>query len=220
MKTTLPRIPHLPGSRRGHDDLTVAPAALRSFLELPVVVVEKMDGIGLTIASDDYGELDVAMKTDWRRALGGRVLRAARRWLRVHRRALAPLAADGQQIYAEWLLHRLVLPYDRLPAAIIFHSLADRSGRLLPRDQANRLFAKHDLAWIAPHFRGVIGRRPLSSLILRRSQLGRCRSEGIIVEATGPDGPCWAKWVAPHYRQPTGKDLAGVENAVLEVLHR
>ena len=215
MRTTMPRVPHLPGSRLGQDDLVAGVRLVRALLEEPVVVLEKLDGVALTIATEG-GQLDVAMKEDWRRALGGRVLRAARLWVRIHEDRLRPLVAGGAQLYAEWLLHELETSYDRLPAAVVFHSLRDPKGRLLGRDQANPVFAAHGLAFVEPHFRGVIGRRPLASLVPRRTQFGRGCAEGIIVELARRGRVRWAKWVAAHYRQPTGADLSGRENRVVE----
>lgn len=219
MKSTLPRIPHLPGSRRGNDDLEVKPAELPLFLESPVVVMEKLDGIGLTIADED-GFLNVAMKSDWKNALGGRVLRAARRWVRIHEDLLGPLVSGGNQIYGEWVLHRLVMSYDRLPAAVVFHGCRGSDGKILARVESNPLFQSRGLAVMEPHFRGVIGARSLEALVPKQSGLGRVKAEGIIVERMDSSGAQWAKWVAAHYRQPKGAELSGLLNRVHERTER
>jgi hypothetical protein len=213
MRSTIPRVPHLPGSRLGNDDLTVAEQDLPLFLHNEVVVVEKLDGVALTIGIE-LGELDVAMKTDWKGALAGRILRAARRWVRVHEDVLASLLDDGAQLYAEWLLHRLVTPYDHLPAAVIFHGKRTPDGRLVPRDEVNEALRRKNLAAVDPCFRGVIGDRPLGSLVPKRSRFGKQKAEGIIVETFDGHSARWAKWVAAHYQQPRGRDLRGEENIV------
>ncbi|MBI2374873.1 MAG: hypothetical protein HYV07_12825 [Deltaproteobacteria bacterium] len=213
---SLPRIPHLPGSRFGNDDLLVPPESLPDFLEKPVVVVEKLDGVGLTIALDLAGQVDVDMKRDWRNALDGRLLRSARRWVRVHEELLQPFVRDGAHLYAEWVLHRLVISYDRLPAAVVFHGIRDRKGRLSPRDESNPRLHQAGFAVVEPHFRGVIASMPIDSLVPKRSRFGRGRAEGVIVEGSGPKGGRWAKWVASHYRQPKGSEVTGEENRIVE----
>jgi hypothetical protein len=218
MKSTIPRVPHLPGSRLGNDDLVVPPEHLGFFLEAPVVVVEKLDGIALTIGDDGFGQLDVALKTDWKVALEGRIHRAARRWLRVHEDLLEPLLSSGTVIYAEWLLHRLATYYDRLPAAVIFHGIRGKDGLLLPRDEVNEKLSRLGFVVLKPHFRGRIGKKSLASLVPKRAHFGSEPAEGIIVERVGANGAKWAKWVAPHYRQPKGKEISGEENRILEAL--
>ncbi|MDP2344880.1 MAG: RNA ligase family protein [Deltaproteobacteria bacterium] len=216
MRSSIPRVPHLPGSRLGQSDLVVDDGDLPAFLGRPVVVTEKQDGVALTIAFDGAG-VDVAMKRDWSSALNGRILRAARRWVRVHERALLPFVVDGDVLYAEWLLHRLVTRYTALPSAVVFHTWRTTSGALVPRDVANAAFAAAGLAFIEPFFRGVIGERPLKLLLPARARFApKARPEGFIVERVDDDGAAsWAKWVAPHYRQPRGTELTGALNVVV-----
>ncbi|MBI4818684.1 MAG: hypothetical protein HY791_20615 [Deltaproteobacteria bacterium] len=204
---SLPRVPHLPSSRRGNDDLEVPESELPLFFASPVVIVEKLDGVGLTVALDPGGGVDVDMKREWREALDGRILRAARRWVRVHEDLLEPLVRDGSHLYGEWLLHRLVLRYDSLPAALVFHGIRDRRGRQQPRDEGNARVKERGLAVVEPHFRGVIGQQSLGSLVKNPSQFSRGRAEGIIVEAIDRQGARWAKWVSRRYRQPKGREI-------------
>lgn len=215
MKSTVPRVPHLPGSRFGNDDLVVEPEELPLFVEREVVIVEKLDGVAMTIAFDPFGQLDIGLKSDWKGALEGRILRAARRWLRIHEDLLAPFCADGAQLYSEWLLHRLVTPYDRLPSAVVFHGRRMREGHLGRRDEVNAELSAIGLSVMEPIFRGVIGATPFESFVPKKSAFGKKKAEGIIVEAFDGVGSRWAKWVAPHYRQPKGQDLRGVENVVI-----
>jgi hypothetical protein len=206
----------LPGSRLGNDDLQVPKDELSLFLDRPVVVVEKLDGVALTIGLQD-DVVDVTMKPDWQTALGGAMFNSARRWVRAHDDLLAPLVADGRQLYAEWLHHRLVTRYSRLPAAVMVSGIRDRRGLLWGRAQVNAAARRQGLAASDPVFAGVIGSAArLRALVPKRSKFGDERPEGIIVEAQHNGSARWAKWVAPHYVQPRGKTVKLAFNQVVE----
>lgn len=214
MRGTIPRIPHLPGSLIGDDDLSLSAEEARPFLTRPVLVSEKTDGVSLTVRLSADGEVRAGLKADWLPALGGRVLRAADLWVRLHEEALRPLVEDGSHVYGEWLWHRLEVAYDRLPSAALLYSMRDARGRLVPRERSLARLRAAGLPVVAPLFAGVIGRRPLSSFCVT-SAWGRQRSEGIIVELRDPAGVRWAKWVRAGYRQPTPRTMGGERNVVV-----
>lgn len=214
MRGTIPRIPHLPGSVVGDDDLVLSPEEAAPFLTRPVVVSEKTDGVSLTVRLSADDEVRAGLKADWLPALGGRVLRAADLWVRLHQDALRPLVEDGSHLYGEWLWHRLEVAYERLPSAALLYSIRDPEGRLVPRARSLSRLRAAGLPVVEPLFTGVIGRRPLASFC-RTSAWGSARSEGIIVERAEGDGVRWAKWVREGYRQPTPRTLTGQRNRVV-----
>ncbi|MCC7075154.1 MAG: hypothetical protein IT383_27825 [Deltaproteobacteria bacterium] len=214
MRGTIPRIPHLPGSKVGDDDLVLAPHEAAPFFSRRVVVSEKTDGISLTVRLSPDGEVRAGLKADWLPALGGRVLRAADLWVRQRERELLPLVDDGTHVYGEWLWHRLELAYERLPSAALLYGIRDPAGRLVPRATALARLRSLGLPVVEPLFVGVIGARPLASFC-RASAWGGGVSEGIVVELADQRGARWAKWVRAGYRQPTPRTMSGARNRVL-----
>jgi len=214
VRGTIPRIPHLPGSVVGDDDLVLSAEEARPFLAAPVVVSEKLDGVSLTVRLSADGEARAGLKADWLPALGGRVLRAADLWVRLHEAQLRPLVEDGSHLYGEWLWHRLEIAYARLPSAALLYGMRDPRGRLVPRLRSLERLRAQGLPVVEPLFTGVLGRRPLASLC-RRSAWGAQLGEGIIVERADAQGVRWAKWVRRGYRQPTPGGLSGRKNRVL-----
>lgn len=214
MRGTIPRIPHLPGSVVGDDDLVLTAEQAAPFFSRRVVVSEKTDGISLTVRLSADGEVRAGLKADWLPALGGRVLRAAELWVRQREWELLPLVLDGSHVYGEWLWHRLEVHYHRLPSAALLYSMRDPEGRLVPRVESLRRMRAAGLPVVEPVFMGVIGARSLASLCTT-SAWGAATSEGVIVELAGRDGVRWAKWVRQGYRQPTPKSMSGAKNVVL-----
>lgn len=213
MRGTIPRIPHLPGSVVGDDDLVLSADEAVPFVTRRVVVSEKTDGVSLTVRLSADGEVRAGLKADWLPALGGRVLRAADLWVRLREAALRPLVEDGSHVYGEWLWHRLEIPYRRLPSAALLYSVRDPRGRLVPRAEALSRLRAAGLPVVEPLFTGVIGKRRLASLCVA-SAFGARQSEGVVVELADRDGVRWAKWVRAGYRQPTPKTMSGVKNVV------
>lgn len=214
MRGTIPRIPHLPGSVVGDDDLVLTPDEAAPFFSRRVVVSEKTDGVSLTVRLSADGEVRAGLKADWLPALGGRVLRAADLWVRQRERELLPLVEDGSHVYGEWLWHRLEVAYQTLPSAALLYSMRDPRGRLVARAESLRRLREAGLPVVEPIFSGVIGRRPLESLC-GASAWGEANSEGIIIELADRGGVRWAKWVRAGYRQPTPKSMSGNKNVVL-----
>lgn len=214
MRGTIPRIPHLPGSVVGDDDLVLSADEARPFFTAPVVVSEKLDGVSLTVRLAADGEVRAGLKADWLPALGGRVLRAADLWVRLHEAQLRPLVEDGSHVYGEWLWHRLEIAYDQLPSAALLYGMRDPRGRLVPRLPSLERLRARGLPVVEPLFTGVLGRRPLASFC-RRSAWGAQLGEGVVVERVGADGIRWAKWVRRGYRQPAPGGLSGRHNRVL-----
>jgi hypothetical protein len=215
--STIPRIPHLPGSRIGEGDLVLSRDEARPFLSRRVVVREKLDGISLTVRRSAFGDLAAALKAEWRNALGGRIQRAADLWVQLHQRELEPLVGEHDQLYGEWLWHRLAVVYDRLPSEVAFYGLRQAGGELVPWKQVKRRLAASGLTLSEPIFEGVLGARKLETLV-GRSLWGSGRSEGLIVELAAGSRVRWAKWVRGSYTQPDPRRLSGLKNRVLSGL--
>src|SRR5262249_54781322 len=117
--------------------------------------------------------------------------------------------------YGEWLWHRLSVPYETLPSAVLLYSIRDGRGRLVPRKKSLERIAEAGLEIVSPLFEGVIGDRSLASFC-KRSAWGASRSGGLIVEIVENDRARWAKWVRKDYRQPSARDLTGEKNGIVE----
>jgi RNA ligase-like protein len=215
MRSTIPRIPHLPGSNIGPDDLALTEEEARPFLEKHAVVSEKTDGVSLTVRLSAFEEVTAGLKPDWAGALGGRIARAAEIWVRINEDRLRVLLAGGHQVYGEWLWHRLAVPYETLPSAVLLYSIRDERGRLIPRRRSLERIARAGLEIVDPLFEGAIGDRPLESLCVR-SAWGRVRGEGLIIEIVERGEARWAKWVRKGYRQPAPRDLTGEKNGIVD----
>jgi hypothetical protein len=215
MRSTIPRIPHLPGSNAAPDDLVLDAEEAKPFFTRPAVIVEKLDGISLTVRRSALGGVGAGLRDLWRDALGGRVQRAADLWMQLDGRRLLPLVRGGSQLYGEWLWHRLVIPYDRLPGPVLWYALRDPKGRLVPRRRVMALLREAGLPASDPVYYGVIGRRSLSSFC-RRSRWARARGEGLVVEIVVDGEVRWAKWVRRSYDQPTPASVSGAHNGVVE----
>jgi hypothetical protein len=204
---SIPRTAHLRGSRVGHEDIVLTDDDERVIRRIPVTIVEKLDGIAVAF-SLERGAVAVTMRRSW----SGRdtVHADAQRFARVHERELTPLLEGGAVLYGEWLKHRLVLRYQKLPSAVIFHGRS-RGDSFEPRAISNRAIAAAGFAVMTPLFHGVVGDRAWSSFLPPRSAFSRQRPEGIIVDVQGR----WTKWVAPHYRQPLPSIVGSARNRVL-----
>src|SRR5688572_13905780 len=146
------------------------------------MVSEKLDGISLTARLSVTGDVNAGLKADWMMALGGRVLRAAELWVRLHEDALRPLVDDGSHVYGEWLWHRVATKYEALPSAAIFYSIRDKRGRLIPRLRALDMLRERGLPVCEPLFVGVIDNAKKLDKLCAKSAWAKQRAEGLIIE--------------------------------------
>lgn len=120
-----PRLPHLvPGPGVSADDLVLDGPARERLLAVPVAVEEKLDGANVVLWFDGT-EPTVATR--------GGVDAVARGGQRGRLKAWAAGRADGLRgalgerlvIYAEWLLRRHTVPYERLPGPLAVAGAAE-----------------------------------------------------------------------------------------------
>jgi len=212
--SSFPRIPHLPGSHASHDDLVLSDDETRRFFARPVVVLEKLDGLNVTLDLDRQGRVHAALKSEWRPTLARGVGRALDIWVRQRERALQSLLDDGT-LYGEWLRHRVHVGYDALPDCFVGFAFWRRRGGFAPSSELSRRLRAHGITPVEPLFRGRL--RQLSTLtsLVGRSRFGPSKMEGVIVEVDADASEHrFAKWVDPAYVHPQKGALAGTLNSV------
>lgn len=212
--SSFPRIPHLPRSHASHDDLVLTDDDARRFLMKPVVVLEKLDGLNVTLDLDRRGRVHAALKSEWRPTLARGVGRALDIWVRQREDALRALLDDGT-LYGEWLRHRVHVGYDALPDCFVGFAFWRRHGGFSPSTDLARRLRAHGVTPVEPIFRGRLrDLRTLTSLV-GRSRFGAAQMEGVIVEVDAdPTEHRFAKWVDPTYVHPQKGALAGTLNTV------
>lgn len=124
-----PRIPHLV-ARTGmdSDDHVLEPAARRNLLSAEVIVEEKLDGANIAIWIDD-GAPQAATRGGVGAVDRSGHLGRIRAWIGEHADDLRAALGERRALYAEWLLLRHRVGYDRLPAPLVGLDLLDRSSQ-------------------------------------------------------------------------------------------
>jgi hypothetical protein len=214
IRSTFPRIRHLPTSHASADDLWWSDREAHRFLEQPVVVVEKLDGINVTFARGPGGRIESALKSDWSGSLDGALARAVEVFAWQRRDALHALLDGDLHAHGEWMGHRVSIGYDALPDVFIGTSLLDRRGRFLERLESDARFRAVGLVAKEPLLVGSLSSMARLRALAGRSRFSRARMEGLVVTLRADENPetRYAKWVGRWYEHPTPGALLGMRN--------
>ncbi|MCK9249344.1 MAG: RNA ligase family protein [Solirubrobacteraceae bacterium] len=214
-----PRIPHIVvGRNTTPDDLVVADAAGRDLVRRDVQVEEKLDGSNVVIWVDD-GVPRVATRggadTMDRSGQRGRV----RAWAMEHAGDLVEALGDRLALYAEWLLLRHGVPYDRLPSPLVVLDLYDRdAGRFLDTAERDRIAQRVGVPVPPTVYVGTLGAPERLLELLGPSRYADARAEGLVVRTGAPDddgAPRIAKLVDDRWQRPTDEQFARREENVV-----
>jgi len=214
--SSFPRIGHLPGSSHTPEDVLLTDDEAADFLRARVQVLEKLDGINVSLRRTGTHRVEVGLKVEWSRALRGGVKRAVDIWVRQHEPQLTTLLARGDTLYGEWLWHEVAVSYDRLPALLVALALERRAdkGRFVPFDEVAKEVRAVGLVPAAPLFLGRLQTMERVKRLVSRSAHGPHRMEGVIIERMDGGWPRWAKWVEADYAHPVPGRISGRKNHV------
>lgn len=225
--SAFPRMGHLPGSSHTPEDVLLSLEEAAEFLRVRTHVIEKLDGINVSLRRTGAHRVEVGLKIEWTRALGGRVKSAVDIWVRQHESQLTTLLAPGDTLYGEWLWHEVAVPYDRLPALLVGFGLyrgdagggtakgpLGGRGRFIPFDEMAAAVRAVGLEPARSIFRGKLKTLDRVKKLVSRSNCGPHRMEGVIAERLDDGWPRWCKWVEADYAHPVPGRISGRKNRV------
>lgn len=207
-----PRIPHLSASSAvGGDDIVLDSGAPGLLVGREVVVEEKLDGMNVMIRLvDGAPRVGTRGGADTMDRSGERGRVAA--WAAVHRDELARGLGADRLLFAEWLLRRHAVPYDRLPAELVGIDVYDvAAATFLAVDERDAVLAAVGIPRPPVRFRGVL--RDLRELdaLFGPSAFGEgVRAEGLIVRPVDGSEPRVIKHVDPAWGSVGEAPWAGV----------
>jgi hypothetical protein len=189
-----PRIPHLAPGRGSNDDRVLDPPVARALLVREALVEEKLDGANVMLwVHDGIVQCSLRSGPDGRDRAGQ--LGPLRAWIGEHYWELAKLLSEGRVLYAEWLLVRHTVVYDRLPAYLVGLDVLVPEVGFLGVDARDRLI--HDAGLTVPPalLRGVPGSLQTLEELMERSSFGEEPMEGVIVRPLDGQPPHAAKLI-------------------------
>jgi hypothetical protein len=199
-----PRIPHLVPGRGTDDDRVLTSRQAGDLLLRPALVEEKLDGANVMLWSRD-GTVDCSLRS----GPGGRdragQIGPLKAWIGERYVELQGLLAPGSVLYAEWLLVRHTIAYDRLPAYLVGLDMVV-AGRFIDVDERDRRFGQAGIAGPPPLFRGVPGSMEALEALMGRSAYGDEPVEGVVVRPLTGGEPRAAKLLRRGFRTISDDD--------------
>ncbi|HWK25279.1 MAG TPA: RNA ligase family protein [Solirubrobacter sp.] len=193
-----PRIPHLSASPAvAGDDVVLESGAPGALVGREVVVEEKLDGMNVMVwVQDGAPRVGTRGGADTMDRSGERGRVAA--WAATHRDELAAGLGDERVLFAEWLLRRHAVPYDRLPAELVGIDVYDRAAdAFLAVDERDALLAAMGVARPPLRFRGRLTSLAQLDALFGESAFSDRRAEGLIVRTVDGRPPRVVKHVDP-----------------------
>ena len=182
-----PRIPHLaPIAGMDRDDLLLDNRSRDYLLAHHAVVEEKLDGANISIWIEDsvprIGTRGGPNTSD----RGGQRGRA-RAWAAEHADELRGALGNRYAVYAEWLLRRQRVCYDRLMAPLVGIDVFDAEKRqFLPLGERDAVLASASLEVPPVLFTGTLGSVVHANSLIGTTAYGSDRAEGIVIKASAP----------------------------------
>jgi len=215
-----PRIPHLVATAgMDPDDLVLGEQGRECLLSHPVIAEEKLDGANMSIwIENDVPRVGTrgGPNTIDRSGQRGR----ARAWAAEHADELQSALGDRYAIYAEWLLRRQRVHYERLPAPLVGIDVFDRkNGRFLRLPERDAVLAAAGIATPPILFTGSLESVRKAKSLIGTTAYGADRAEGIVITTLEPyDGcPRVAKLIGSNWqgRRDTDWERGAEENVVI-----
>jgi ATP-dependent RNA circularization protein (DNA/RNA ligase family) len=205
-----PRVPHLaPSPAVTADDAVLSPDQREKVLRAEVVVEEKLDGMNVMLWIDG-GAPQVGTRggadTSDRSGERGRV----RSWASMHADELVACLGDGYVIYGEWLRRRHAVPYQRLPAELVWFDVFDRSAEgFLNVDARDTLLARTGVATPPLRFRGALASLDRLEQLFGPSAFADSKAEGLVIRTVDGSDPRIAKHIDPSWRHAGSAPWSG-----------
>ncbi len=196
-----PRTPHLWPPEGFAGRLVLTPDEAQPWLQVPVVVEEKLDGANVALwLEEPAGEVHVASRggPDARDRAGQ--LGRLRAWSAERREALGRLLVGGWALYAEWLWLDHGVHYDRLPDLLVALDLWHPESGFAPLAERDRRCREVGIALPPRLFEGELGSpRHVRDLMRQSVYSSRETAEGLILRAA--DGARCKLLAAGHVRR-------------------
>lgn len=207
------RVPHFQGSNAGVDDLLLTPDEERALLTRPVYVMEKLDGLAVTIYRPSRRRIIWRLRPMWEGGLNGEVERLLHVYMQQRMSAWLRLLKPQMAAYGEWLGHTLSCHYDALPDLFFCYAMQGTDSVVLPLSETRARCQKQGISVTQPKWQGVLGEVEALQEHLGKSAYGKGEVEGVIVELVEQTKPAlFGKWVVPSYQSTTTDALTGQRN--------
>lgn len=193
-----PRIPHLAllDSLDVRDDKVLTPDAARSFLEVPIVVEEKIDGENLGLSVVD-GKLLAQSRSSYVEP-GGMTFRGLSGWLRPRSSRIVGELGEDLVLYGEWCAVRHSVSYAALPDWLLVFDVFDRrASGFWSLDERDLLAESLNLATVPKLGDGSFALADLTRM-LGASTFGEAPMEGLVLRQAARPGSR-AKLVRPEF---------------------
>lgn len=186
------------------------PSEVHGWLDVPVLVEEKLDGANVSIWWDD-GRPAVASRGGADALDRARQLGPLRAWVGRHLGPLAELCGDGRVLYGEWLWLRHTVYYDALPELLIALDLFHPDTGFTPHDVRREQIIQVGLTPSPLLFDGVLGTQDAITRLMGTSRFGREPMEGVGLRR-GATERC--KVVRSGFVRAGDEEIARTRNAV------
>jgi ATP-dependent RNA circularization protein (DNA/RNA ligase family) len=206
------RFPHTPhiawlGQGQPRDDKVLAPEEARAFLQVDIIIEEKVDGANLGFSLSPQGEIRAQNRGHYlERPFSGQFSRLET-WLSHHEDSLIDALSGRLMLFGEWCAARHSLGYERLPDFFIAFDVYDtNTSRFYSAERRNAFVRKLDIALVPRIGRGRFSLAQLvDSLEKAHSSFRDGELEGYYLRR---DGAQWlesrAKLVKPGFTQAIG----------------
>lgn len=202
-----PRVPHLTASGGTGDDRRLTPASRTRLLSRELLVEEKLDGANVVIWPTD-GWVDCALRSGPGAMDRAGQLGPLKAWIAGHGEALRSVLGSDTAMYAEWLLLRHTVAYDRLPSHLVVLDLWTADGFADPDERT----ARCETAGIAVPpvlHRGRVADVGMLEDMTNRSAVASGPAEGVVVRPLDASTPRVAKLLRPGFERLDDDAWAG-----------
>lgn len=194
-----PRVPHLVPGRGTADDVVLDHRAGDALLALDVVVEEKLDGANVVLWNDG-GVVHAALRSGVGAMDRAKQLGPLRAWIAERHDRLAAALGPVTALYAEWLLVRHTVAYDRLDSYLVALDVLEADGSFASTACRHGVAVACGIPVPPVVHRGPVpkGLKGLDGL-LHRSAYGDEMMEGVVIRAPQGAEPRLAKHVRPGF---------------------
>jgi hypothetical protein len=171
---------------------------MRSMLNKPTLVEEKLDGANVALWAADH-QVKCGLRSGPGSIDRAGQLGPLRAWVAQRTDALYDLLADGSILYAEWLYLTHTVHYTSLPDYLIALDLRQPNGSFLLPDERTKVCGKAHLSVPPELRRGVLENAKVIEGMIGSSHWGHDTAEGVIVRTLDGSDPRIAKLLRSNF---------------------